>query len=345
MQGTSATTLDPTGPATRAATRAQLAQFLKNLDRVLEEGKEPDPTPTPEPTATPTATPIPSDVFPLSMKKPLPIVAGPNQTLAINPDGTVRAVGLNEGGGLNVGGWTDIVSLSSLKNFTVAVKRDGTVVCTGTYSDSWGPELDTLRDVVSIVSGGGIMNSFKAALHSDGTVTYINSESTRKLDWTNIVQICGGSGYLIGLRDDGTVVATGVDTFHKGCLDVEDWTGITFISTGQYTTFGVKADGTVVATGEKAAGKLNVGDWTDIVAVAGGGVYTVGLRKDGTLVGTGLNGYGQMDFADWRDIVAVSVNPTGTHTVALRRDGTVLATGNTGDGRCDVDGWTGITLQ
>ena len=78
------------------------------------------------------------------MKKPLPIVAGPNQTLAINPDGTVRAVGLNEGGGLNVGGWTDIVSLSSLKNFTVAVKRDGTVVCTGTYSDSWGPELDTL---------------------------------------------------------------------------------------------------------------------------------------------------------------------------------------------------------
>lgn len=44
MSGTSATTLAPTGQATRA----QLAQFLKNLDKVLENEK-PEPSPSPEP--------------------------------------------------------------------------------------------------------------------------------------------------------------------------------------------------------------------------------------------------------------------------------------------------------
>ena len=44
MSGTSATTLAPTGKATRE----QLAQFLKNLDKVLENEK-PEPTPSPEP--------------------------------------------------------------------------------------------------------------------------------------------------------------------------------------------------------------------------------------------------------------------------------------------------------
>lgn len=44
MSGTSATTLAPTGKATRE----QLAQFLKNLDKVLENEK-PGPSPSPEP--------------------------------------------------------------------------------------------------------------------------------------------------------------------------------------------------------------------------------------------------------------------------------------------------------
>lgn len=114
MSGASATTLNPAGKATRA----QLAQFLMNLDRVLENEKEPEPTPTaepspsagpsstPKPTVEPSADPTapPSGVFPLSMKKPQTIIAGPKQTLAIRSDGTVAAAGLNEAGGLNVGG-------------------------------------------------------------------------------------------------------------------------------------------------------------------------------------------------------------------------------------------------
>lgn len=344
MKGTSSTMLDPLGKATRA----QLAQFLMNLDTVLEKG-DTDPTSEPTPTVKPSADPTnpPAGVFPLAMKKPLSIVSGPKQTLAISQDGTVKAAGLNELGGLNVGAWTDIVDLSSTRNQTLGVKSDGTVIGAGHYYEtSWKQYLDPLRDVVDIVECPDAINAFFAALHSDGTVTFINKYGeSQKLDWTNMVQICAGRGYLVGLRRDGTVAAYGMDYFRRGCMDVEDWTGITFIETGMYNTFGVKADGTVVMVGEKSAGKGNVGDWTDIVAVASGASYTVGLRKDGTVVGVGLNGYGQISVEDWRDIVAVSAGNNSTHTVALRKDGTVLAVGSNGDGQCDVDGWTGIKLK
>ncbi len=181
------------------------------------------PTPSPEPaTPAPTPTAPPSGVFPLSMKKPMTIVAGPKQTLGIRSDGTVLAAGLNEGGGLNVGGWTDIVALCSTRNQTLAVKSDGTVIGTGTYYDTWEPVLSALRDVVDIVESGDLLNGFIATLHSDGTVTFIDKYGqSQKLDWTNIVQISAGKGFLIGLRSDGTAVAYGMDYFST--KDVWTW--------------------------------------------------------------------------------------------------------------------------
>lgn len=364
MRGSSGTTLDPAGKATRA----QLAQFLRNLETVLEKEPEPtaspnptaeptaspeptkEPTPTPVPTVEPTATPAPTatpvptptappaDLFPLAIQK-MPIAAGPNQTLAVNSDGTVRGVGLNEMGCLNVQDWTDIVALTSLRNVTMGLKSNGTVVTTLARNRS---EIEALRDVVSIADVSGL-NSFSAALHSDGTVTVIDSRGSQKLDWTNIVQICAGRSYLVGVRADGTVSTVGSNFNKDGCLEVEDWTDIKFVAAGLYTTVGVKKDGTVVATGEKVYGKLDVEDWTDIVSVACGNTYTLGLRADGTVVATGLNGYGQMNVEGWRDIVALSV--CGVHTVGLRADGTLLVIGANGNGQCEANGWTGIMMQ
>ena len=68
---------------------------------------------------------------------------------------------------------------------------------------------------------------------------------------------------------------------------------------GSYTV-GVKADGTVVATGDNKYGQCDVDKWTDIVAVDAGGYYTVGLKSDGTVVATGDNEYGQCDVFGWQ---------------------------------------------
>ena len=121
------------------------------------------------------------------------------------------------------------------------------------------------------------------------------------------------------------------------------------ISAGYAHTVGLKSDGTVVATkytGKNYDGQCDVADWTDIVAVSTGSSHTVGLKSDGTVVAVGDNDDGQCEVADWTDIVAVSAGGAliGSHTVGLKSDGTVVATKYTGVrmlyfGWCDVAGW------
>ena len=156
--------------------------------------------------------------------------------------------------------------------------------------------------------------------------------------WTDIVSVSAGDCHTVGLRSDGTVVATGYNVY--GQCDVTDWMDIIAVSAGDWHTVGLRSDGTVVATGSNGIGQCNVSGWTDIIAVSAGHEHTVGLRSDGTVIATGYNEDGQCDVTDWMDIIAVSAG--GDYTVGLRSDGTVVATGWNEYGQCDVSGWTGI---
>ena len=77
---------------------------------------------------------------------------------------------------------------------------------------------------------------------------------------------------------------------------------IVSISAGYDYTVGLKADGTVVATGDNGSGRCKESYWTDIVSIAAGGWHTVGLKTDGTVVATGSSVYGQCNVSDWTDI-------------------------------------------
>jgi alpha-tubulin suppressor-like RCC1 family protein len=83
---------------------------------------------------------------------------------------------------------------------------------------------------------------------------------------------------------------------------VDGWRDIVAIAAGSLHTVGLKADGTVVATGDNAFGQCEVGDWRGIVAVAAGCAHTVGLKADGTVVATGDNAHGQCEVGGWSDI-------------------------------------------
>ena len=65
------------------------------------------------------------------------------------------------------------------------------------------------------------------------------------------------------------------------------------VSAGTNHTVGLRSDGTVVATGYNYYGQCAVGGWTDVVAISAGTLHTLGLRSDGSLAATGSNGYGQ----------------------------------------------------
>ena len=162
-----------------------------------------------------------------------------------------------------------------------------------------------------------------------------------------IVAISAERFTTVGVRSDGTVVATGDNEF--GQCDVSDWTGITAVEEDEFNTVGIRSDGTVVATvNDEVLSEpvyYNVSNWTDVVDVALGGVYTVGLRPDGTVMVAGHEDNPSILGSSWTGITAVSAG--FGHVVGLRSDGTVVANlhGNLagGDyGQCDVSGWTDI---
>ena len=109
-------------------------------------------------------------------------------------------------------------------------------------------------------------------------------------------------------------------------------------------TIGLRSDGTVVATGDNTYGQCNVNDWHDIIAVSSSGTHTVGLKSDGTVVATGLNsetitveeGFfitrriprtaesGACNVSNWHDIIAIATSEDTTYGVM--KNGALIST-------------------
>jgi|GEM_PF-822033 len=174
--------------------------------------------------------------------------------------------------------------------------------------------------------------------HAPETTVHIDRDLTISARFEAIPMVTAGIWHTVGMRSDGTVVATGYNA--QGQCEVGDWTSIVQLVAGERHTIGLRADGTVIAAGGNDEGECDVGDWTDIVQVDCGRYHTVGLRSDGTLVATGRNTSGQCDVDGWTGIVRVAAG--FYHTLGLRADGTVAAVGNTVDGRLEVGDWTDI---
>ncbi|MGN1417989.1 MAG: RCC1 domain-containing protein [Acutalibacteraceae bacterium] len=198
-----------------------------------------------------------------------------------------------------------------------------------------------------------------AYLRPDGTVyasgigEYYNTCNQCGVSgWNDIVSVSSGYHHTVGLKADGTVVAT---DFAKDYLDdgvripncyvdqceVYDWKDIVMVSAGSSHTVAVKKDGTVVATGNDIDPRCEVGGWNNIVSVAAGSSHTIGLRKDGTVVATGENNKGECDVSDWNNIVDIAAS--ADISIGIKADGSVVAAGySVNDWRKDILSWKDI---
>ena len=107
------------------------------------------------------------------------------------------------------------------------------------------------------------------------------------------------------MKADGTVVAVGNNA--DGQCDVSDWTDIVAIAAGTNFTVGLKSDGTVIATSVPKGsmyyyGQNNVTTFTGIVEIVANGYQSIGLKSDGTVVAVGNNDYGQCNVSTWTNI-------------------------------------------
>lgn len=137
---------------------------------------------------------------------------------------------------------------------------------------------------------------YTVGLKADGTVVATGGKNRHISDWSDITAISAGSLHIVGLKADGTVVAVGPNNY--GMCDVSGWSGITAISAGRFHTVGLKADGTVVAAEDYGCGRYDVSGWSDVIAISAGYEYAAGLKVDGTVVLVGSHYYGT-DVLKW----------------------------------------------
>ncbi|MDH4163107.1 MAG: RCC1 repeat-containing protein [Nitrospirota bacterium] len=279
------------------------------------------------------------------------IAAGNNITLALRQDGTVWAWGNNENRQLGDGskaqsralpvqvqGLTDVITLASSGNVSLALRSDGTVW-------TWGLAFN----------GAGA----NAAPQTPAKVAGVGPAAA----------IAAGHDHFLVLCRDGTVWAWGKNEFgqvgdgstveRRGPVSVAGLTDVAAIAAGGKHSVALKKDGTVWAWGLVRAMRTKnyleacspspaaIAGLQDITAIAAGDGHTIALKKDGTIWGWGRGSQSQLGgrVATMTDTVVQVTDLTGVariaagwdHNLAMLMNGTLVTWGyneygQTGDG-------------
>lgn len=154
--------------------------------------------------------------------------------------------------------------------------------------------------------------------------------------WNDIISISVKGNFVLGLKEDGTVVMAGkIPEYYVG---TKTWIDVIAISSGQQYIIGLRSDGTLVAQGHNGDLQADIDDWIDIVAISTGWRHTVGLDSNGEIHITGLGSKKQLEYIEnhkdeWTNIIDIDAGG-GTsedigatpYTVALKQDKTVVTT-------------------
>ncbi len=204
---------------------------------------------------------------------------------------------------------SDVISIAAGDGFSLALKKDRTVV-------TWGENMMPvgLSNVIAVAAA----SFFSFAVKDDGTV--VEWESQKSLpqygqllvipDLSNVVAIAVGETYQgarnFALRSDGTVANWGSEAIYKDATPPAGLSNVVAIAVGDGHTLALKNDGTVIGWGfnkvGQATGVSTVNDpWisagaqvringeilSNIVSIAAGRGYSLALRKNGTVIAWG----------------------------------------------------------
>lgn len=243
--------------------------------------------------------------------------------LGLKKDGTVVSARGPTKYKVDTSQWCDMVAVATGQQFIVGLRADGTVLTQGI--DGYGEtDADTWTNIASISAGwqhtvgldtdGDIFNEngdvYIVGYRSDEIAAEIKAAAD---EWTNLTAIStGGSspgyagrGHVVGLKEDGTLVAAG-DKNHGQCnVTGPEWSNLVAVSAGDYHTVGLRADGTIVSTLSDEAEiyeKLKDLPNNKIVAVSAGFGHTIVLTEGGDVRGSGNWRQGQIETDDWMNV-------------------------------------------
>lgn len=256
------------------------------------------------------------------------ITAGNFFTAAVKKDGSVLFTGTTENAVDAAASWKNVRSLASFYSWMVGITEDGSLLYTGTpFPVQGGPYVTAAASYDAFLA---VSETGEVFIHPHQLLTH--GKITQS--WTDVVAADGYFSSYIALKRDGTVYATSDGDEYP----LSGWKDIVAVGIGGEHYVGLKKDGTLVTAGSNEQHQCDVGDWQDIVAISCYYNTTCGLKSDGTVVTT--DDYLAAQLSQWQDVVAICNG--FNHIVGLKADGTVVAVGYNSDheaGQREVSGW------
>lgn len=199
-------------------------------------------------------------------------------------------------------------------------------------------ELDQKRQYIQYATGLlAVSFSGFAYVKPDGTVESCSKINNGKSylgttsDFYNIQSVVCTEDGIVGLRYDGSCIATKPENENAQIGECNYWTHIVATAAGDHHVIGLRSDGTCVSTSIKLNlaygdnGQSNVSKWKNIVQIACGSDFSLGLQKDGHVVSAGTsNGFNE-EIARWSNVKMIAAGKK--IAVGLTKEGRVISAG------------------
>jgi hypothetical protein len=206
----------------------------------------------------------------------------------------------------------------------VALHDDGSLTRVGIDPETLAvSETRYESAAAALASAGALGDTF--ALGFDGALKRVSGFGELAGEWQgagHVVRLVSGTGFLLALRNDGTVLACGDDGTPA---PPDGLRGVAEIDAGPAFGVALRHNGSLAAWGD-ARVATNIASGVEAVSASKRGAHCLALLKGGGVAAWGDDSDGQCRVPEGLSGV-VAVAAGGHHSVALKSDGTVACWG------------------
>ncbi len=228
------------------------------------------------------------------------IAGGTSHSLALMENGTITNWGTYSGKQYEPPNATNIISIAANYSCEAELRADGTAIMwtwfgiAGTFWAYYPQNYSAiaLGDQFAVGVRGGAVSVW-----GNNPPTMEGSPFGVPLSaLSDVTAVAAGESHVLALKNNGTVVAWGGNSFYAESAVPVGLTNVIAIAARNHHSLALRSDGTVVAWGDNAYGESSVpAGLTNVVAIAAGAAHSLALRSNGTIVTWGDDEFGQTD--------------------------------------------------